>query len=129
MKTRAPECRPVQYAPPRPGPANRGGVRHVEMLTERSSSQSDVEPVLHETRDRIITGIVTGAPFLALGIVCWQVWSDLLHWSDIAVFLIMYTVTALGVTVGFHRHLTHRSFKTYRPLRGLLAVLGSAAIE
>ncbi|HEY1274099.1 MAG TPA: acyl-CoA desaturase [Thermoleophilaceae bacterium] len=83
----------------------------------------------HETRDRVITGIVTGLPFVALGVVCWQVWSDLLHWSDIAVFLIMYVVTALGVTVGFHRHLTHRSFKTYRPIRGLLAVLGSAAIE
>jgi stearoyl-CoA desaturase (delta-9 desaturase) len=96
---------------------------------ERPNSRSDVEPVQHETRDRVITGIVTGLPFVALGVVCWQVWSDLLHWSDIAVFLIMYVITALGVTVGFHRHLTHRSFKTYRPIRGLLAVLGSAAIE
>jgi stearoyl-CoA desaturase (delta-9 desaturase) len=33
------------------------------------------------------------------------------------------------VTVGFHRHLTHRSFSTHRPVRGLLAILGSAAIE
>jgi stearoyl-CoA desaturase (Delta-9 desaturase) len=31
--------------------------------------------------------------------------------------------------VGFHRHLTHRSFATSRPLRTLLAMLGSAAIE
>ena len=41
----------------------------------------------------------------------------------------MYVLTGLGVTVGFHRHLTHRSFKTSRPLRGLLAILGSVAIE
>ena len=89
----------------------------------------EVQPVVHETADRIATGTITALPFIALGVVCWQVWSDLLRWSDVAVFLIMYVLTGLGVTVGFHRHLTHRSFKTYRWLRGLLAVLGSVAIE
>jgi stearoyl-CoA desaturase (delta-9 desaturase) len=89
----------------------------------------EVQPVAHETADRIATGTITALPFIALGIVCWQVWSDLLRWSDVAVFLIMYVLTGLGVTVGFHRHLTHRSFKTYRWLRGLLAILGSVAIE
>jgi len=88
-----------------------------------------VQPVAHETADRIATGTITALPFIALGIVCWQVWSDLLRWSDVAVFLIMYVVTGLGVTVGFHRHLTHRSFKTSKPLRGLLSILGSVAIE
>jgi stearoyl-CoA desaturase (Delta-9 desaturase) len=91
--------------------------------------QDDVEPVLHEMRDRIITGIVTVVPFLALGIVGWQVWAELLHWSDIAVFAILYLVTGLGVTVGFHRLFTHRSFATKRWLRGVFAALGSAAIE
>jgi stearoyl-CoA desaturase (delta-9 desaturase) len=89
----------------------------------------EVQPVAHETADRIATGTITALPFIALGIVCWQVWSDLLRWSDVAVFLIMYVLTGLGVTVGFHRHLTHRSFKTKRWLRGLLAILGSVAIE
>jgi stearoyl-CoA desaturase (Delta-9 desaturase) len=45
------------------------------------------------------------------------------------VFVIMYIATGLGVTVGFHRYFTHRSFKTSRPMRAILAVLGSAAIE
>ncbi len=89
----------------------------------------EIEPVLHETRDRIITGVITVLPFLALGAVCWQAWADLLHWSDVAVFVIMYIATGLGVTVGFHRYFTHRSFKTSRPMRAILAVLGSAAIE
>jgi stearoyl-CoA desaturase (delta-9 desaturase) len=89
----------------------------------------EVQPVAHETADRIATGTITALPFIALGIVCWQVWSDLLRWSDVAVFLIMYVLTGLGVTVGFHRHLTHRSFKTHRWLRGTLAILGSVAIE
>jgi stearoyl-CoA desaturase (Delta-9 desaturase) len=41
----------------------------------------------------------------------------------------MYLATGLGVTVGFHRYLTHRSFATSRPLRAIFAILGSAAIE
>jgi stearoyl-CoA desaturase (Delta-9 desaturase) len=89
----------------------------------------DIEPVAHETRDRIITGTVTVVPFLALGVVGWQVWAEFLHWSDIAVFGILYVFTALGVTVGFHRLFTHRSFATTRWMRGVLAALGSAAIE
>jgi stearoyl-CoA desaturase (Delta-9 desaturase) len=93
------------------------------------ATAEDVEPVLHETRDRIITGTVTVVPFLALGVVGWQVWAELLHWSDIAVFAILYVVTGFGVTVGFHRLFTHRSFTTTRWLRGVFAALGSAAIE
>jgi stearoyl-CoA desaturase (Delta-9 desaturase) len=96
---------------------------------EVRADPGEVQPVVHETADRIATGTITVLPFIALGIVCWQVWSDLLRWSDVAVFLIMYVLTGLGVTVGFHRHLTHRSFKTSKPLRGLLAILGSVAIE
>ena len=99
------------------------------MTSLPAPAAGDVQPVLHQTRDRIITGIVTVVPFLALGVVCWQLWADWLRWSDIAVFAIMYVFTGLGVTVGFHRHLTHRSFATSRPVRGTLAVLGSAAIE
>src|SRR5213076_3559191 len=52
-----------------------------------------------------------------------------LGWNDVFVFLIMYVLTGLGVTVGFHRHFTHRSFATARPIRVTLAVLGSAAVE
>src|SRR3954454_24479149 len=89
----------------------------------------DIQPVEHETADRIITGLVTGLPFLALAAAAWRVWDGLLRPSDVAVFAILYVLTGLGVTVGFHRLLTHRSFKTGRVVRGVLAVLGSAAIE
>jgi stearoyl-CoA desaturase (delta-9 desaturase) len=89
----------------------------------------DIEPVAHETRDRIITGTISVVPFIGLLLVGWQVWNQYLHWSDIAVFAILYVSTALGVTVGFHRLFTHRSFATSRVLRGVFAALGSAAIE
>jgi stearoyl-CoA desaturase (delta-9 desaturase) len=89
----------------------------------------DIQPVANETRDRIITGLVTVVPFVALVFAAWQVWGDALHWSDIFLFLGMYLFTGLGITIGFHRHLTHRAFKTHGWLHGLLGILGSAAIE
>ena len=44
-------------------------------------------------------------------------------------FAVLYVLTGLGVTVGFHRLFTHRSFKARPAVRAVLAVLGSAAIE
>jgi stearoyl-CoA desaturase (Delta-9 desaturase) len=45
------------------------------------------------------------------------------------VLAITYTLTGLGITVGYHRLFTHRSFKTTRSLRAVLAVLGAMAVE
>ena len=50
-------------------------------------------------------------------------------WPEILTMVVMYSATGFGVTIGFHRLLTHRSFETYRPLRVLLAILGSAAAQ
>lgn len=88
-----------------------------------------VQPVANEAMDRTLTAIVTIAPFVGLGLAAWQMWDGLLRPSDVIVFGIMYVLTGLGVTVGFHRLFTHRSFKTYPAVRGVLGALGSAAIE
>lgn len=101
----------------------------IQPLPAAARAPDDVEPVVHETRDRIITGTVTVVPVLGLLLVAWQMWGHGLGFNDVFVFLILYLGTALGITVGFHRLLTHRSFKTKRWIRGLLAILGSAAIE
>src|SRR3954470_16697708 len=101
-----------------------------QLVAEPSGpTADDIQPVKNETADRIATGTITALPFIALGIVCWQLWNDLLHPSDVAVFLIMYVICAMGVTVGFHRHLTHRSFKAKKPVRAALTAAGSSAIE
>jgi stearoyl-CoA desaturase (Delta-9 desaturase) len=94
-----------------------------------SGPRDDVQPVANETRDRIITGTVTIVPILALAVVGWQVWNEALHVSDLVVLVVTYALTGFGVTVGFHRLFTHRSFKTSPALRFLFAALGSAAIE
>lgn len=93
------------------------------------SRPDDVEPVANERRDRIITGVVTVAPIVSLLFVAWQLWHRLLGWNDVFDFLVVYFLTGLGVTVGFHRLLTHRSFRSGRAVRAILAILGSAAIE
>jgi stearoyl-CoA desaturase (delta-9 desaturase) len=89
----------------------------------------DVQPVAHETRDRIILTVITILPIVSLGVVGWQLWEQALHTSDLIVFAIVYPLTGLGITVGFHRHLTHRAFKAKKPVRAALAILGSAAVE
>jgi stearoyl-CoA desaturase (delta-9 desaturase) len=88
-----------------------------------------VQPVEREWLDRLATGSVTVLPFLALFYAVWHSWQGLLRWSDVVIFVVAYLLTGLGVTVGFHRLFTHRSFKTRKPVKAALAILGSAAIE
>lgn len=89
----------------------------------------DIQPVEHETRDRIITGLVTLIPFLALFVAAWVAWNSWLHWSDLVVFAILYTIGGFGITVGFHRLFTHRSFACGPRTRRFWAIAGSTAIE
>jgi stearoyl-CoA desaturase (delta-9 desaturase) len=91
--------------------------------------RDDVQPVANENLDRFATGLVTVLPFIGLAIAGWQLWNSWLHWYDLVAFLVVYIPTGLGITVGFHRLFTHRSFKTGPVTRGVFAALGSAAIE
>jgi stearoyl-CoA desaturase (Delta-9 desaturase) len=91
--------------------------------------RDDVQPVANQRLDRTLTGLVTVLPFFGLGVAAWQLWNSWLHWYDVVAFLAVYIPTGLGITVGFHRLFTHRSFKTGPVTRGVLAALGSAAIE
>jgi len=68
-------------------------------------------------------------PFLALVAAVPVAWGWGLGLRDVAIATVMYVVSGLGITVGFHRYFTHGSFKAKRPLRIALAVAGSLAIE
>src|SRR3954466_4227681 len=83
----------------------------------------------HHNLNRAMTLVATVIPFLLLALAAWQTWNGALRWHDVLVFVVTYVPIALGVTVGYHRLLTHRSFRTTRTVRNVLAVLGSAAIE
>jgi stearoyl-CoA desaturase (Delta-9 desaturase) len=68
-------------------------------------------------------------PFLALFAVVPVAWGGWLNATDVVIFAVMYVVTGLGITVGYHRYLTHSSFKATRWLRVTLAVSGAMAVQ
>jgi stearoyl-CoA desaturase (Delta-9 desaturase) len=68
-------------------------------------------------------------PFVAFLVAVVLLWHRLVDWSDLAVLGIMYVLTGYGVTLGFHRLLTHRSFQTFKPVEYTLAALGSMAVQ
>jgi len=99
------------------------------MVRSGMNARDEIQPVEHETFHRLVTGTVTVLPMALLVLAGWQVWNSLLHWHDLIVFVSVYALTGLGITVGFHRLFTHRSFETGNVMRALLAALGSAAVE
>ncbi|MEH1016712.1 acyl-CoA desaturase [Micromonospora sp. CPCC 206060] len=68
-------------------------------------------------------------PFLALLAAVPVAWGGWLGWTDVAIGLVWYVVSGLGITVGYHRYFTHGSFKAKRWLRVALAVSGSLAVQ
>jgi stearoyl-CoA desaturase (delta-9 desaturase) len=68
-------------------------------------------------------------PFAATLAAAALFWNRLVTPTDLVIASVMYMLTAVGVTVGFHRLLTHRSFQTPKPLEYLFAVLGSMAVQ
>jgi stearoyl-CoA desaturase (delta-9 desaturase) len=73
--------------------------------------------------------LVIAVPFLALLAAVPVAWGWGLGWRDVALAVVMYAVTGHGITVGFHRHFTHGSFRANRGLKIALAIAGSMAIE
>jgi len=96
-------------------------------LQPRTSPEDEV--AAPHAADRWANLLVTIAPLALLGFAAWRAWGGALRLSDLVVLAISYLLTGLGVTVGFHRLYTHRSFRTSAPLRALFGILGSAAVE
>jgi stearoyl-CoA desaturase (Delta-9 desaturase) len=86
-------------------------------------------PEVGSRADQAANVLVTVVPFILLGFAVWLAWGNQLHWQDILLFWIMYFLAGVGITAGYHRLFTHRSFTTSAPMRALFAMLGSAAVE
>lgn len=92
--------------------------------------RTEVRPVTMPLVDRVASGVITGVPPLMVLIGMYFGWTaHMLVWQDLLVLGSMYCAIGAGVTVGFHRLLTHRSFKTSAPMRMFWAILGSMAAE
>jgi stearoyl-CoA desaturase (delta-9 desaturase) len=79
--------------------------------------------------ERALNSLATLAPtiaFVVVAVVGWGHWLDL---DDAIVFLSLWTLSGFGVTIGLHRLLTHRSFKTYKWLRYFWAWAGAMSLE
>jgi stearoyl-CoA desaturase (delta-9 desaturase) len=73
--------------------------------------------------------VVVIVPLLATAFAIHLLWQRAVSWRDLALLLVLYSLIGFGVTIGFHRMLTHRSFRPHPIVKGALLVLGSMAVE
>ena len=78
---------------------------------------------------RLANLAVVVLPFLGFVALVISLWGWGFHWVDCGLLLGMYVLTAVGITVGYHRLFTHRAFETNRVVQFVLAILGSMAVE
>jgi stearoyl-CoA desaturase (Delta-9 desaturase) len=79
-----------------------------------------------ERRVALVTVI---GPFLGVIAAIAMLWGYAIGPGELTILIVMYSLAAVGIGVGYHRLLSHRSFKTSTPLRVLLAILGSISAE
>ena len=90
---------------------------------------AEVPHELVSVRDKLVTMLFVIMPFLGLIAAVILMWGRGFSWLYLVLMSAMYIVTALGITVGFHRLFTHRSFETSKPIKAMFAIMGSMAIE
>jgi stearoyl-CoA desaturase (Delta-9 desaturase) len=79
--------------------------------------------------ERIANLVGVVVPFVGVLVAIGLLWDRAVDGVDLAIFGVMYLLTGVGVTVGFHRLLTHRAFRTYPWLERVFAVLGSLSVQ
>ena len=78
---------------------------------------------------RVVTALLVAAPILALGVLLPVLGGHFLTPGDFVIGAALYVWTGFGISIGYHRLLTHRSFRANRTLKILCAVAGSMALE
>jgi stearoyl-CoA desaturase (delta-9 desaturase) len=87
----------------------------------------NLQPMTRAERIANLIGVIV--PFLGLLaaiVLLWQAWVD---WIDLSILAVTYLMFGAGITVGFHRLLTHRSFQTHKPVEHGFAIVGSMALQ
>jgi stearoyl-CoA desaturase (Delta-9 desaturase) len=74
-----------------------------------------------------LAGVVL--PMIGLVAAIVLLWGEWVDWSALAALAVMYAITGFGVTLGFHRLLTHRSFQTHKWVEYLFAIFGSMSVQ
>jgi stearoyl-CoA desaturase (Delta-9 desaturase) len=94
-----------------------------------ANPSSDWRHALASAATKVTILVVVIVPLLATLVAIVALWQRAVHPSDLILLAVMYSVIAFGVTVGFHRMLTHRSFRPHPIVKFILLVLGSMAFE
>jgi stearoyl-CoA desaturase (Delta-9 desaturase) len=95
----------------------------------RRTPLPEIEPEPSRPIDRFLVALFVTVPLLAVAAAIPIAWGWGLGWHDMVIGLVFYVVSGMGISMGFHRHFTHSSFKANKPLRVALAIAGSIAIE
>jgi len=101
----------------------------VGTATQSHAADDPTEPPRMATIDKVANTVSIAIPFIAFLVAIVVFWNQYVSAPDLVIMLVMYVLTGLGITVGFHRLLTHRAFQTSKPMMYLFAVLGSMAVE
>ncbi len=72
---------------------------------------------------------VVGVPFVGVLYAIIMLWQQWVSWLDISLMVGLYLLSGLGITVGFHRMLTHKAFETSRPVKAFWMIMGCLALE
>ncbi|MEM7680413.1 MAG: fatty acid desaturase [Planctomycetota bacterium] len=80
-------------------------------------------------RLRVINLFAVAIPFGGFLAAIILLWGVAFNWLFLALMISMYLITGFGITIGYHRLFTHRSFKAPRPIVALLAIMGSMAVQ
>ena len=81
------------------------------------------------TAEKIVNLLAVVLPFAATITAIVLLWNSAVSASDLGIMVVMYLLTAISITVGFHRLLTHRAFATFKPVEYLFAIFGSMAVQ
>lgn len=99
------------------------------MTADLASPVRPEELRLQGTAMRVTIGAFVAVPLLAVLAAVPVAWGGWLSWTDIAIAVVFWAVTGIGITVGYHRFFTHGSFKAGRGVKIALAIAGSLALE
>lgn len=80
-------------------------------------------------RMRVANLIAVVAPFVGFIAAMVYLWGVGFSWTMLALLVGMYALTAIGITVGYHRLFTHKSFETNAVVKATLGILGSMAVQ
>ena len=99
-------------------------------LTPEVQSTAAAEPIqLNSAGMRVTIGVFVVVPLLAVLAAIPVAWGGWLSWVDVILAVTFYAITAVGITVGYHRYFTHGSFKAGRGLKIALGIMGSMALQ